>query len=63
MKTMMYTKTMLEKPIEAMHYQTLLEETNRAYAILRDNPKLWGEEQAERGDWETTLADGLADDR
>ena len=59
---MEYTKTMPERLVETLRRQYLLEETNRAYAALRDGPKLWGEEQAERADWETTLADGLEDD-
>jgi hypothetical protein len=52
----------LEKAVETLHRQTMLEETNRAYAALRSDPKRWAEEQAERADWEATLADGLEDD-
>lgn len=52
----------LERAVETLRRQTLLEETNRAYAALRDDPKRWAEEQAERAAWEATLADGLEDD-
>ena len=52
----------LEKAIETLRRQTLLEETNRAYAALRSNPKRWKQEQAERAAWDATLADGLEGD-
>jgi hypothetical protein len=53
---------MLDNSLEMLRRQTLLEETNQAYAALRANPELWGEEQAERADWDNALADGLDDD-
>jgi len=52
----------VEKAVDALRRQVLLEETNRAYAALRSDPKRWAEEQAERIAWEATLADGLEDD-
>jgi hypothetical protein len=52
----------LEKAVETLRRQTLLEDTNRAYAALRSDRKRWDEEQAERAAWEATLADGLEDD-
>jgi hypothetical protein len=52
----------LEKAVETLRRQTLLEETNRAYAALRSDTKRWGEEQADRAAWEATLADGLETD-
>jgi hypothetical protein len=52
----------LEKAVETLRRQTILEETNRAYAALRSDPKKWREEQEERAAWEATLADGLEDD-
>ena len=52
----------MDKAIEALRRQTLLEETNRAYEALRGDPKHWAEEQAERDAWDATLADGLEDD-
>jgi predicted transcriptional regulator len=52
----------LEQAVETLRRQTLLEETNRAYAALRSDQKRWKEEQAERAAWEATLPDGLEDD-
>ncbi len=51
-----------EQAVEALRRQTMLEETNRAFAALRADPKRWAEERAERTAWEATLADGLEDD-
>lgn len=39
--------------------QNLIEETNRAYATLRSDPKAWEEELRERALWDETLSDGL----
>ena len=52
----------LEMAVETLRRQTLLEETNRAYAALRGDPKRWEEEQAERAAWDATLSDGLEND-
>jgi hypothetical protein len=52
----------LATAVETLRRQTLLEETNRAYAALRNDPKQWAEERSERAAWDPTLADGLADD-
>jgi hypothetical protein len=60
--TTVHTEIMLADSAETLHRRLLLEESNLAYAALRNDPDLWGEEQAERADWETTLADGLDDD-
>jgi hypothetical protein len=57
------------KPMQAVldeaidHYQRdkFLDEVNAAYATLRNVPKAWKEEQAERTLWDKTLADGLND--
>jgi hypothetical protein len=53
---------MLAKAVETLRRQTMLEETNRAYAALRSDPRRWKEEQAERTAWEATLSDGLEDE-
>lgn len=49
----------LEKAIEAYRRKRLLEMGNLAYAALKDDPKAWEQELAERKLWENTLADGL----
>ncbi len=52
----------LEEAIEAYLRQTLLDDANRAFARLRADRKGWADEQAERAEWDATLADGLGDD-
>lgn len=52
----------LDSAVEAYRRQVLLEETNRAFARLKADPKAWTEELAERAAWDVTLADGLEDD-
>lgn len=49
----------LARAVEAYRRQRILEETNAAYAALRNNPEAWREEQEERQAWEATLGDGL----
>jgi predicted transcriptional regulator len=61
-KTGMSLSSTLEKAVETLRRQTMLEQTNRAYAAMRSDPKTWAEEQAERVAWEATLTDGLEDD-
>jgi hypothetical protein len=51
----------LEKAIEAYRRKRLLEMGNLAYAALKDDPKAWEQELAERKLWENTLADGLGE--
>lgn len=52
----------LEEAIEAYRRQRFLLAANAAYARLRDDPVAWAQEQAERGEWDATLADGLQDE-
>ena len=49
----------LEKAIELYRRKRLLEMGNEAYAALRNDPRAWEQELAERKLWESTLADGL----
>jgi hypothetical protein len=49
----------LAEAVGALRRSTLLEKTNDAYARLRDDPRRWAEEIAERTAWEATLADGI----
>jgi predicted transcriptional regulator len=49
----------LEQAVEALRRQRLLDDTNRAYAGLRKNPKAWRAELAERAEWDATLSDDL----
>jgi len=49
----------LAEAIDALYRKRFLEECNRAYARLRNDPKAWKEEQEERKLWDGTLNDGL----
>ncbi len=47
--------------IEEYRHQCFLQEANETYAALRENPKAWKAELAERKEWDSTLADGQED--
>jgi hypothetical protein len=51
----------LDKAVELYRRQRFLEEANRAYAALRNDPEAWAEELEERAAWDATLQDGLDD--
>lgn len=53
---------MLDKLVDAYRRERVLEETNAAFAALKNNPKAWEHEQKERREWDATLADGLKDE-
>ena len=55
-------QAVLDEAIERYQRDKFLDEVNAAYAALRADPKAWKDEQAERGLWDQTLADGLKDD-
>jgi hypothetical protein len=52
-------QAVLDEAIERYQRDKFLDEVNAAYANLRDDPKAWKEEQAERALWDKTLNDGL----
>ncbi len=52
----------LERAIEDYRRKRLLEQANTGYAALRDDSEAWKEELAERAQWESTLADGQAEE-
>lgn len=52
----------LEKAIELYRRQRFLEESNRAFAALRADPKKWKAEQQEREEWNATVADDLTEE-
>ena len=52
-------QVVLEKAVEEYRRRHFLEQVNRAYQSLREDPEAWAEELAERALWETTLKDGL----
>jgi hypothetical protein len=55
-------QVILDKAIEDYRRRCFLEEVNKAYAALRQNPGAWAEVEKERTEWDGTLADGLPSD-
>ena len=51
----------LVKAVESFRREMLLNDTNKAFAKLRESEHLWKNEQSERDEWEATLVDGLDD--
>jgi hypothetical protein len=49
----------LSQAVEAYRREVFLQAMAAGFAALRDDPKAWAEEEAERSVWETTNADGL----
>jgi hypothetical protein len=54
-------QTILDAAIEEYRRRRFLQEANKAYSVLKENPKTWKVEQEERKQWETTLSDGQRD--
>jgi hypothetical protein len=52
----------LDEAIDHYQREKILDEVNAAYATLRNNPKAWKAELAERALWDKTLADGTKDE-
>ena len=52
---------LLDKAVEEFRRKQFLEEANRAYAQLKNDPQAWAEELEERRAWDVTLEDGLED--
>jgi predicted DNA-binding protein len=55
-------QAVLDEAIEHYQRDKFLDDVNTAYAALRNDPKAWKLEQAERALWDKTMADGLADE-
>jgi hypothetical protein len=52
----------LDQAVEQYRREQLLEEANRAFAALRQDPQEWERELQERRDWDATLLDGIEDE-
>ena len=52
-------QSVLAKALEAYRRQQFLDQANRAYARLRQDPSSWDEEQSERAVWDAVLADDV----
>jgi hypothetical protein len=51
----------IDRALEIYRRQELLRNANMAYACLREQEEQWVEFQTELRDWDTALADGLAE--
>jgi hypothetical protein len=49
----------LDEAVEVLRRTRILEDASHAFAALRDDPKAWRAELAEREMWEGTLGDDL----
>jgi len=49
----------LRKAIEAYRRQAFFDRLDADYAALRSDPAAWAQFEKERGEWDTTLMDGL----
>ena len=47
--------------VEELERKLFWEQVNQEFALLRDDPKSWKHELAERAAWDATLSDGLED--
>jgi hypothetical protein len=52
-------QAILDRAVEDYRRRVFLEQANRAFARLREDPEAWAAEQEERAAWDATLADGL----
>jgi hypothetical protein len=52
-------QAIIEKAVEEYRRRHFLEQVNRAYDLLREDPVAWGEVVAERATWDQALEDGL----
>jgi predicted transcriptional regulator len=50
-------QTIIDRAIEEYRRQSFIEQANKAYLALRENPEAWESELKERREWEATLAD------
>jgi predicted DNA-binding protein len=55
-------RVLLERSLHAYRDQLLLDQSNAAYAAIREDPKTTAEMLAERRAWDATLADGLVEE-
>ncbi|MCL6476867.1 MAG: toxin-antitoxin system protein [Peptococcaceae bacterium] len=52
-------QSVLDKAIEEYRRKCFLEEANKAFAALKNNPAEWEAELKERASWDIALNDGL----
>jgi predicted transcriptional regulator len=54
-------QTIIDRAIEGYRRQSFIEQANKAYSALRENPQAWESERQERLEWEATLSDNQKD--
>ncbi len=54
-------QTIIDRAIEDFRRQSFIEQANKAYLALRENPEAWESELKERREWDATLADNQKD--
>lgn len=54
--------SILEKAVEEHRRRRFLEDVNAAYSVMREDPEVWEEVEAERSAWDVTMGDGLQDE-
>ncbi len=52
-------QVIVDAAVEAYRREQLLDSANAAYAALRADPLRWQALEAERAEWDGTIADGL----
>lgn len=52
---------LVARAVERLRREHFLEETNKAFSNLREDPEAWQAELDERAEWDTTLQDGQKD--
>jgi len=53
---------LVDEAVETLRRETILRESNEAYARLKADPKAWKEFKKEQEKWDRTLRDGLSDE-
>ena len=54
-------QTIIDRAIEDFRRQSFIEQANKAYLALRENPEAWETELKERREWDATLGDNQKD--
>ena len=55
-------QAILDEAVEVYRRQAFLKRANTAFAILRNDPDAWKEEQEERAAWDAALNDDLEEE-
>ena len=54
------SEQILEQTLDLLEKDRLLDAINAGFAALKEDADAWADEQAERGLWDATLADGTS---